>query len=85
MATSILKGERSSDLPLSLPSRQHGQRDRAECHESDQGIGGVGIFPLPAQVFPIRVDGDPIVGRLIGRVSPDEENGKRERNAQESS
>jgi Protein of unknown function (DUF3987) len=38
---------------------------------------------LVLRVFPIRGDGGPIVGRLIGRVSPDEENGERERDAEE--
>jgi hypothetical protein len=34
--------------------------------------------------FPIREDGGPIVGRLIGRVGPDEENDERQRDAEES-
>src|SRR5262245_10612795 len=55
------------------PAAQHGEGDRAQCREGHDGVGGVRILPLPAQLLPIVRDHRPIVGRLIGRVGPDEE------------
>jgi hypothetical protein len=66
----------------SFPGHKRRQGDGAECGEGHDGIGGVRILPLPAQLLPIVRDGRPIVGRLIGRVDPDEENDKGERNAE---
>src|SRR5262249_60664164 len=65
----------------SFPRHQRGQGDCAECREGHDRIGGVRILPLPAQLFPIVRDHRPIVGRLIGRVDPDEEDDEREGNA----
>src|SRR5262245_50956505 len=39
------------------------------------------ILPLPAQLLPMVGDHRPIVGRLIGRIGPDEENDEREGDA----
>src|SRR5256886_3842636 len=65
----------------SFPRHQRGQGDGAECGKGHDGIGGVRILPLPAQLLPVIRYRRPIVGRLIGRVGPDEENDKRESNA----
>src|SRR5262245_23416424 len=65
----------------SFPRHQRGQGDRAECRKGHDGVGGMRILPLPAQLFPIVLDHRPIVGRLIGRVGPDEENDEGEGDA----
>jgi hypothetical protein len=48
------------------------------------GIRRVGIFPLRPQHFPIGRRNRPIIGRLVCRVRPDEENDRRAGDAQES-
>src|SRR5262245_52429950 len=65
----------------SFPRHERGQGDRAECRKGHDGVGGMRILPLPAQLLPIVWDHRPIVGRLIGCVDPDEENDERETDA----
>src|SRR5262245_22028537 len=56
-----------------FPTSQDRQRDCAERREHHEGVGCVRILPLAAQLLPVRRQGGPIIGRLIGRVGPDEE------------
>ena len=55
---------------------KHRNNHTDQGRERHDGVGGVRIFPLDTQRIPVLRHNGPVVGRLICREGPDEEDGE---------
>lgn len=62
-------------ISLRRPSK-HRNNYTDQGRKRHDGVDGVGILPLDTQRIPVLRHNGPVVGRLICREGPDEENGE---------
>ena len=61
---------------------KHRNNHTDQGRKRHDGAGGVRMFPLATQLIPVLRHNGPVIGRLICRKGPDEENDKARSNEQ---
>ena len=78
MGQLIFDGRHQRSVTLSRLRRlsKHGNNHTDQGRKRHHGVGGVRIFPLDTQLIPVIRHNGPVVGRLICREGPDEEDAR---------